>query len=417
MSKTVPFPLPVAGIDVLSNETSLEQGAVRSAVNVDLGRAGQFSRRPGTTQKLAAAGLHSLYHSTQRGWTFVATPTGLARLDTKTMTMTDLLPLAAPAPVDYVEYNGNVYFTNRYTAGWLPSNSSVVRRIGVPTPPPPTMSASPNGALLPGRYGLIMTAVDDRGEESAACAMQSIDLPQGGSIQLTNLPQQLGMSLMVYITAPDDDQLRHTATFPAVFPTYSVANPAQGMPCPTRGLTPLAPGDFIRWHNGRLYTAGGSSVRFSEAMRPHLYDPAHNVIPFSGPIAFIETVVDGIYVGDSRGVWFLAGGDPEKFELVRVSPHRAVPRSSLLVAAGDLPPKAVDTDKPVAVWLTSVGYIAGTAGGNVVELNSKQLRLPPGQIGRSAFTLREGRKQVLTLVNSQTAATLGTAVDSVIATP
>ena len=46
MSKTVPFPLPVLGLDLLSSETAMIKGTVRSAVNIDIGRAGRYARQP-----------------------------------------------------------------------------------------------------------------------------------------------------------------------------------------------------------------------------------------------------------------------------------------------------------------------------------------------------------------------------------
>ena len=60
MSATRPYPLPAAGIDSLSNETALLKGAVREAVNVDIGRAGRFKRRVGQTLRLSGSDYHSI---------------------------------------------------------------------------------------------------------------------------------------------------------------------------------------------------------------------------------------------------------------------------------------------------------------------------------------------------------------------
>lgn len=415
MRQSKPYPLPIAGVDVLSSETALVEGGVRSAINVDIGRAGRVRRRDGYTRRIAAPGMHSVYYAAQKGWTLVARGSELYRLDLGTFGLTSLASLRSPDPVWYTEYNGNLYYTNRSTLGWVPSDSTVARPVGVPTPDPPTVAPVAAGGLLPGRYGVTITLVDGRGEESGAARVQFVDLPQGGGIRLTGLPQTLGYTVFIYVTGADDDQLRLTASPPAVFPSYVVAEPAaQGGVCDTRGLVPLPPGDFICWHNGRLFTAGSGAVRFSEAMRPHLHNPAHNVIPFSGHIAFMESVGDGIYVGDSRGVWFLAGNDPTKFEQKRVSTCRAVARSSIMVPPEHLPEKQVPVDSPVAVWLSTSGYVVGMPGGTTVELHPDRIKVPGGLTGRSAFLLRGGRKQVVTPVNSTSTATFGTAVDSVI---
>lgn len=415
MSQSKPFPLPIIGVDTLSTETALASGAVRSAVNVDIGRAGRVRRRDGYTRRVAVPGLHSVYYAAQRGWTLVARDSALFRLDTATFAMTPLMALNSPDPLWYTEYNGNLYFTNRATMGWVPSNSDEARRVGVPTPQAPAITADASGGLLPGKYGVVLVLVDDRGEESGASRLQTVSLPNGGGIRLSDLPQQLGWTTFVYVTGADDDVLRLVATVPAVFPTYLIAEPiAQGRTCGTRGLVPLPGGDFVCWHNGRLFTAGGGAVRFSGSMRPHLHDPAHNVIPFSGAITFMESVGDGVYVGDERGVWFLSGNDPTKFEQVRVSPNRAVARSSVVVSPKHFPEKQVPVDSPVAVWLSTSGYVVGMPGGTAVELQPDRVKVPNGLTGRTSFLLRGGRKQVVTPVNSSSTATFGTAVDSVL---
>lgn len=414
MSKTVSFPLPILGVDTLSNETQLIKGTVRAATNVDIGRAGAFKRRAGYTRRLAVSGLHSLHHAVQKGWVVIARDSGLYRLDTGTYALTLLHPLNSPDKLTYAEYNGNLYFTNRTTIGWIPSNGSTARPVGVSGPIPPTLSVSASGGLTPGKYGVAITLVDDRGEESGASEVQVIDLPNGGGIRLGDLPQIPGRDIFVYITTPDGESLRYAGGLPAVFPTYVVAEPPFGAELDTVGMVPLPPGDFICWHNGRLFTAKNGALRFSLPLRPHLHDPAHGVIPFSGHIAFIESVGDGLYVGDSRGVWFLSGTDPAKFEQKRVSTCRAVAYSSIMMPPEHFPEKEVPAQVPVAVWLSTSGYVVGMPGGVTKELQPDRVKVPSGLSGRSVFLLRGGRKQVVTPVNSTSTAAFGTAVDSVI---
>jgi hypothetical protein len=256
--------------------------------------------------------------------------------------------------------------------------------------------------------------VDDRGEQGGSTEPQVIDLPNGGGIRLSNLPQRLGWTILVHITSADGDVLYQAAELPAVFPTYVVAEVAQGSQINTPFLTPLPPGDFICWHSGRLYTAKNGALYFSEAMRPHLHDPAHNVIPFSGHIAFVESVVDGLYVGDSRGVWFLGGTDPTQFTLKLVSPHRAVLRSGTKIGPGFFQENKVPSDNSVALWLGATGYVVGMNGGATVELQPERVIVPPGLVGRTAILVRMGMKQAVTPVNSTSMVAFGTAVDSVI---
>lgn len=411
MSKNETVSLPAAGVDLLSSETKLLPRTVRTAVNVDLNRDGAFSRRDGRTLRVSGSGYHSIYTATQKGWLLVARDRTLYRMNPSTYGFTELYTLATDDPLSFCEYNGNVYFSSVSSFGWVPSDSATARAVGVPAPPiQPSLSAA-GGTLLPGVYGVVITQVDDRGEEGPASEFATIDLTSGGGIRLTGLPERFGWTIYVYITAPNGDILRFTTSLPAVFSTYVVTAPANGGECYTQFLRPLETGDFVRGYNGRLYTAKNGTLYFSEAMRPHLYNPAHGYIPFSGHIAFVEAVVDGLYVGDSRGVWFLEGGDPTLFKPKFVSACRAVRRSSITMPPEHLPGD-VNSKNPVAVWLSTSGYVVGEPGGVTTELHPDRIKVPPGLTGRSAFLLRGGRKQVITAVNSTSAQAAGIAVDS-----
>lgn len=413
MSDTRQFPLPVLGVDSMSNETALIKGAVRDATNVDIGRAGRFARRVGQTLRLAGSDYHSVWGAQQRGTMLLAKGDQLLRLNDDLST-TPLAPLHTADPLSYLEHNGNVYWTSKSTFGWLPGDSAVARPVGVPVPEVvPSLSVAAGG-LLPGKYGVIMAYLDDRREEGGATEVQFIDLPNGGGITLTGLPQRLDWALRIYITDPNGEVFHRAEEVPAVFPTYTLTQTAAGGECDTQFLTPLPPGEFIAWLGGRLYTAKLGTLYFSEAMRPHLHNRAHNFIQFSGLISFVEAVTDGLYVGDSRGIWFLSGTDPTKFTLKFVSPHRAVRRSGTKVGPGFFPEKKVPSPNPVALWLGATGYVVGMDGGTTVELQPERVKVPAGLVGRTTVLVRKGMKQAVTPVNSTSTVAFGTAVDSVI---
>ena len=413
MSANRPYPLPIMGVDVLSDETALVKGAVRSAVNVDIRRAGGFSRRVGQTLRLSGNDYHSIWGAQQRGTMLVAKGNELLRLN-EDLSTSPLATLNSADPLAYTEYNGNVYWTSKSTIGWLPADSGTARPVGVPVPEVvPALSAT-NGGLLPGKYGVVLTHLDERREEGGATEVQSIDLPEGGGILLSGLPQRMGWAFRIYITDPNGEVFHRAEEVPAVFPSYTIAQTATGGDCDTQFLTPMPAGEFITWLGGRLYTAKLGTLYFSEALRPHLHNRAHNAIPFSGFISFVEAVTDGLYVGDSRGVWFLSGTDPTKFVLKLVSPHRAVRRSGTKVGPGFFPEKKVPSTNPVALWLGVTGYVVGMDGGATVELQPERVKVPTGLVGRTTILGRKGMKQAVTPVNSTSTVAFGTAVDSVI---
>ena len=395
MSRTVPIPMPVMGVDMLSNEIAIPAGAVRSAVNVDIDRAGGFRRRDGCTLLSDMADAHSLFYSPQQRAAFVVLGARLHRFDPNTNFLTEVAQLRSADPVSYAEYNGNLYFSNTTTIGYIPHRSDAARPVGLPTPQAPTLEAA-DGCLLPGTYAVAITMVDDRGEESGASQVGTIRLPNGGGIRLTNLPTRLGWLVYVYITSADGDILRFATEFAAVFPTYLVSEPANGATLDTQFLHPLHSGEIVRWHNGRLLVARGPDLFFSEPLRPHYFNPSHNFIPFVGSISIMESVGSGVFVGDDQGVWFLSGADPSKFEVKRVSTCRAVSKSGLMVPPEHFSPKQVESSMPVAAWLSTSGYVVGLPSGDVVELHSDRVRVPNGLAGRTAFLIRNGVRQLVT---------------------
>lgn len=410
MSKTVPFPLPVAGVDMLSNETSLLKGTVRRAENVDIGRSGAVSRRTGATVLMAGSGFHSMWTS-KRGLTFLAqnstlytfTPDGLTALTT----------LNSSARLSYTEYNGDVYWVSKTDIGWLPANDTVAR---VPVPnldPVPALSVG-YGGLTKGKYGVSVCFIDERREEGGATPMQIVDLPNGGGIKLSNLPQHAGWGLRIYITDPDGERVHLAEEVPAVFSSYVITQVADGGDCNTLYLRPMPTGEFVAWMAGRLYVASKNTLYFSDPFRPRQCDIAHNFVSFSGQIRFIEAVSDGLYVADDRGVWFLGGQDPSQFKLTPVSFHRVVARSAVKMQPSDLPQDKVQTGNPVVVWLSTAGYVVGMDSGVTVELQADKVRVPDWLSGRSTVLLRKGLKQLVTTVNSASTVASGTAVDSTI---
>lgn len=410
--QTVKIPMPVAGVDKLSNETSLQKNTWRTAMNVDIDRSGQVAVRDGFTRILTGADYHSTWYAVQRGWLLAGKGSTLVRVDPLTATETTLINVGNASPFSYTEYNGNLYVVCSTGLYYVPKASSSVRRCGAPQPDAPSATPSANGGLAPGKYAVSISLTDDLWEESPTSSEVFVDLPTGGGIQLSNLPIVAGYRVNIYVTPANGDLLYHYASPPASFATHLVSANPSGAQCTTQFLAPFQGGRFVRWHNGRLYVVNGDTLYYSDAFRPHLTRLDHNFVQFSGAISFVEAVQGGIYVGDDRGVWFLDGGDPVKFVLKRTSGCLAVRGSSAIVPSEHFDPKVVQTNLPVAVWLSTSGYAVGTASGEVIELNYDTIRVSPGLVGSTAFSIRQGRKQLITLTSARTNAA-GLAEDSI----
>lgn len=404
------IPLPARGVDMLSDEAALPSGYVRRAENVDLGRDGVFTRRDGYEPVTAGAGFHSLYAGS-RG-VLVGVGSGLYSFDPFTQALTFKADMAVDAPFDACEYNGHTYICGPGALHWIPADSSAARAVGVAPPNPlPSVSAHSAGALTPGDYAVAISRVDSRGEESPTKLLGTYTLTAG--LRLDGLPLESGARYRVYLTPADGDVLYQVAEIAATFASYVIGELPEGAPRTTQHLAAMPAGEFIRWHAGRLYVAHGDIIHYSEALRPHLTDPRHNFIQFVG-LKFFEPVTGGIYVGDSRGVWFMPGSDPEQFKLQRVAPEVAVRRSSLILSSGHLPEALNIPEQVCAVWLSTVGYVVGTANGQIIALHPERVRLAAGLEGRSRFIVRNGVKQIITLVAASTTTAYGVALDPII---
>lgn len=408
--KTIQFPLPKFGIDKLSDETSLQPGTWRTATNVDISRAGQIAVRNGFAP-LVSGEYYSLWFAFQRSLMLAAKNGILYSVDLASGTTTTLIDTGSQTLLSYCEYNGNIYATNAGGVFVIPSNSTTMSRCGTAPPQLPIVAASPNGGLVAGKYAVSISTVNAAGEESGSTAPQLVTLTSDGGIQLSGLPLVSGGKVAIFVTTTNGDVLYEYTQAPATFTTHLISATPAGPPIRTEYMTPFPGGHVVRWHNGRLYVANGDTLWYSDAFRPHLTRLDTNFVQFSGTISFVEAVQGGIYVGDERGAWFLAGGDPTKFELKRVSVCRAVPGTSLIVPNEHFNPKVVTTQLPVAAWLCTSGYAVGTAEGNVIELNADKVRVPISAHGASTFSIRKGHKQILTLTSTPTDAA-GLAVDT-----
>ena len=127
----------------------------------------------------------------------------------------------------------------------------------------------------------------------------------------------------------------------------------------------------------------------------------------------VQPVDGGIYIGDQTGVRFYKGEDPESFEVKEVSSEIAVFGTAISVPGEYLPVK-LGKGESAAVWLAQSGYHIGLPSGEVVRLHSEQVQLPRYVQGCAAFFIKDGRKQIITPVNSNVLADASVALDSTI---
>lgn len=362
------------GIDHVSPDTKLPKGAVHDAVNGDFNRAGEFESRAGSTLALAAAGLHSLWSSPATGIAFCGQGSTLCTVresDGGALVLDSLVNVGEDSPISFDDLNSLVLFANANMVGAI--KNGVVQELAPPTPSLPAVTASINGALAAGRYGVGVSFVGE--SESALSALEFVDVPEGGGLQFQFTSSSYARR--IYRTGQNGDGLYLAAEIPGVLTSYMVGHGAVGRLSETRHLAPLPGGQFIRAWNGRVLVARGNELLFSEPMRYGLYSPREGFVQFAQRITMMEPVQSGVFVGTSTGVVFLQGTKPSEFVFNETSALPPFEGSGAVVPASVFGGEVGASGNKVATWLAPNGFVIGSSSGQVIEPQNGRIAIPP----------------------------------------
>lgn len=403
----------IIGVNQLLDETAMvveDDMFVRESVNTDIDAEGNVSLRKGASLQVSGSGYHSLF-SSSRGWLMMCHREQLGVYDPATTTFTPLVSMDDNYRVSYAEANGNLYVSSPSFSCMFTIGSSDPKPVGVPLPSvEPEFSALSSGDMEEGTYGIAYTLLNPDGEESGLSEIQTLDIPAGGGVQGTLFTSYVGYSYRVYMTTANGDTLRQATEFEADTATIQILVPEEGRLAETQGLEPLHKGHIIRAFNSRMLVADSNTLYFSEAFRPHLARP-DGFVSMTGLITMVEPVEGGVYVGDSRGVRFYKGEDPTAWTVMEITPTPVIFGTSITVP-GSFFQGEITSANEVAVWLSTEGYVLGLPEGEIIRLNSDQLKLPKYIQGCVALNLSDGRKQLVTPVNSNVLADANVALDS-----
>lgn len=421
MLKTVNIADFKIGIDMLSDETSLPKGACRDAVNVDLDVAGNFRTRRGFTKISSLVDAHSLIGSRDGTFGFYAQAGQLKRMVVQNgtpMSATVLSGLTPSERMSYFEYADQMFFTNGFELGVV--TRSAARLLGVQDPFSFGVDPLNYGTLPAGMYSVAYSFVLPSGEESGLSEVMPVELATPGGFEVIVAPVQAfatgAEKLRVYATTVNGDLLYLAGEFNLrMSGAYEIVEAKFTKQADNVQLHRMPAGSIVRAYNGRVMTARGNELWFSEPYRYGLTSRRHNFVAFNSEIVMVEPVIDGIYVGVLDGaVYFLRGGGPGVFEMDIVSTNAPARYASCLVAPSRLPKRLAEvTDSPAAVWLGTMGYSIGLPGGAVKDVQADRIELEAALGSTLAFT-NQGIKQALAVVESGTTAGPGLAVDSVI---
>ena len=383
---------------------------LRAAQNVDISESGNLLRREGYS--LFAAGVaHSLWSSPELNYGLAVIDGWLSLVDS--LGAAPLLEVTSSRPVSYCAVNGEVYWSNGEELGRIATDATAVHW-GLPVPAAPLVTVGA-GTLPAGRYLVSCTCLDAEGAEGGASEPVEVDVPEGGGL-VVEVPPGAPASVervAVYVSHPNGRDLYRVARAdPGAVVAVGVSDLGRGALLDTQDFRPPRPGHIVRYLAGRIYTARGDAVFFTEPLRYGLCRPSQGAFLFPAPPQLVEPSTDGLYVAHEGRTVFIYGTDPYDVREVHVGAFGAVRGTASLVPGSRLG-AAVDF---VPVWWTDRGVlVAGMPGGQLEMLTEDRLGVPRVEAGATLLREHEGLSQIVsTLRRPGETNTMG-ASDSVVA--
>lgn len=136
-------------------------------------------------------------------------------------------------------------------------------------------------------------------------------------------------------------------------------------------------GSHLDMLSGRFIIGRDKELIYTEPGLWGLIDNVRNYREFESRILMVCSVDTGLYVSDSEAVYWLAGTNPEQWQLDKVLSYPAIEysRNNYLVDPSHF---GFQTSKPSALFGTVNGPVVGLSDGTAVNLIDKKVQMPTG---------------------------------------
>lgn len=308
-------------------DAQLPKGALRNAVNVNIGSDGTPTRREGYEQ-LATGVYHSVWGEGM-DWGLGVKNDALMLIEISAsgaLTETTLRTgLTAGRRMAYVLVNGVAYYSNGVVTGRV--ENGVNLPWGVEHASPPAASALSYGGMAAGRYQVAITYVFASGEEGGTSRAAAVNVSAGGGIQLSAIPQPVSSSvtgIRVYVTPPNSDRFYEYGTLSVGVTSVALAaSTTLGQELATWGLHPAPAGDVLELHLGSIAIASGPYLWFTEPLHYGQYRP-ETVYVFRDDISLIASLSRNALAVAADIHYVLSGSDVRALALDESYECRAV---------------------------------------------------------------------------------------------
>jgi hypothetical protein len=215
-------------------------------------------------------------------------------------------------------------------------------------------------------------------DQSTDSAIYKVTPKVDGTISKTGIRAGLAKGARVdFCTVADDTYWLNGFQCGVLVDETEHAWPTSLWPGPevTAQMVPLPIGKHIDILAGRILTTKDDELFFSEYALPGLMDKTRNNRRFESRLRMVYSVQTGVYVSDERAVHFLAGNDPNQWQLKTVLEYPALEwaRAPRMVNPSDF---GIESTEMSALFGTPNGPVVGLPDGPVFNLTDKGLKLP-----------------------------------------
>lgn len=371
-----------------------ESGDLATADNLDLDDSGKLLSRNGYLRKITGA-FHSLW-AKEEICLFV-NGTELHQLkDNLTASQIIRTGLTAGLKMSYEYDGGKVFYTNGKQTGICGAGGA--RSWGIVPPAYQPLAIPGFGGLSAGTYQYALTYLRNDGQESGTGIADSIIIAEGGAINFTSIPVSADPDVtfkLLYISPPNGEMLYVAMTLPNTLTTSFYNGSLLSTPLATQFKTNPPAGQALCLAAGVMYVAQGQWLYHSEPYNYDLFD-LREYLPFDSEITMVARVLDGLFVGTRKKIYFVRGLDPKTSIAEFKSDYGVVPGTMTMVHMDLLDAAGKIEDELIPVWVGEQGIMAGLTGGAMINLSQKRYLIDgSAREGAGLFRTNNGINQYL----------------------
>lgn len=297
------------GLNNVSDPMRLDMSWLVQADNVNVSDTGALSKRVGYT-RVGAGEFTGMFSTFDFQRCYLATPTAIMTFDTsKVIAYLNALY----NPLYWCEINGMVFYNNGTDRGIILGDDTLLPWDWY-APPAPTLSAA-TGTLPAGTYQVVCTYLLHDGRETGAGEVASIELAEGQSLQIANLPGPIvSLKVNVYIAPANSDVFQLYVTTSGSTTAFNASPDTLGRDLLNQFLDPLPLGaTVIQAWRGRIYAAQympaqhQTAVWFTEPLGFHLFNLNSNFILVPGKVEMLAPHDKALIIGTGERVYAYDG--------------------------------------------------------------------------------------------------------------